>query len=218
MDSSPPGSSVYGISQARILEWAAISFSTGSSWPRDQTHVSCIGRQILYHWATKKAHCLHCFVYMCTQSCPTLHNPMDCSPLGSSVHGILQAWILECVAISYCWGSSRPRDQTHISCISCTDRQILYTVPPGSPIPNTRECQIYGTRLTGKFKQDYPKIVPCSWIALNSLSSVFNMHSLFPHHLCESYHTSPIVSGLLAKFLVSGSARTSTQFIHLAVI
>ena len=50
-----PGSSVHGISQARILEWVAISFSRGSSWPRDQTHVSCIGRQILYHWATRDA-------------------------------------------------------------------------------------------------------------------------------------------------------------------
>ena len=50
MDCSPLGSSVRGISWARILEWVAISFSRGSSWPRDQTHVSCIGRQILYHW------------------------------------------------------------------------------------------------------------------------------------------------------------------------
>ena len=39
---SPPGSSVHGISQARILEWVAISFSEGSSWLRDQTRVSCI--------------------------------------------------------------------------------------------------------------------------------------------------------------------------------
>ena len=48
MDYSLLGSSLYGISQARILEWVAISFSKGSSLPRDQTHVSCIGRQILY--------------------------------------------------------------------------------------------------------------------------------------------------------------------------
>ena len=41
-DCSLPGSSVHGISQARILEWVAISFSRGSSRPRDQTHVSCI--------------------------------------------------------------------------------------------------------------------------------------------------------------------------------
>ena len=46
------GSSVHGIFQARILEWVAISFSRGSSWPRDQTHISCIGRWIHYHWAT----------------------------------------------------------------------------------------------------------------------------------------------------------------------
>ena len=55
MDCSPPGFSVHGILQARILEWVAISFSRRSSWPRDQTHVSCIGRQILYHWATREA-------------------------------------------------------------------------------------------------------------------------------------------------------------------
>ena len=48
MDSSPPGSSVHGILQARILEWIAISFSRGSSPPRDWTRVSCIARQILY--------------------------------------------------------------------------------------------------------------------------------------------------------------------------
>ena len=45
-----------------------------------------------------------------TQSRPTLCDPMDCSPLGSSIHGILQARILEWVAISFSRGSSRPRD------------------------------------------------------------------------------------------------------------
>ena len=47
--------SVHGISQARILEWVAISFSKGSSWPRDQNCISCFGRQILYHWVKWKA-------------------------------------------------------------------------------------------------------------------------------------------------------------------
>ena len=41
MDCSPPGSSVHGISQARILEGVAMSFSRGSSWPRDRTCMSC---------------------------------------------------------------------------------------------------------------------------------------------------------------------------------
>ena len=56
MDCSLPGSSVPGTSQARILEWVAISFSRESSPPMDETCVSCIGRRILYHWATCKAH------------------------------------------------------------------------------------------------------------------------------------------------------------------
>ena len=50
-------------------------------------------------------------------SCPTLCNPLDCSLPGSSVHGILQARVLEWVAISFSRGSSRPRDQTQVSCI-----------------------------------------------------------------------------------------------------
>ena len=56
MDHSPSGSSVQGISLSKILEWVAISFSKGSSRPRDQTGVSCIGRGILYHLATREAH------------------------------------------------------------------------------------------------------------------------------------------------------------------
>ena len=55
MDSILPGSSVHGISQARILEWVVIPFSRGSSWPRDWTWVSCIGRWILYPWGTGEA-------------------------------------------------------------------------------------------------------------------------------------------------------------------
>ena len=71
IDGSPPGSSIPGILQARILEWVAISFSNA---------------------------CMHA---KSLQSCPTLCNPMDSSPPGSSVHRILQARILEWVAISF---------------------------------------------------------------------------------------------------------------------
>ena len=49
MDCSPPSSSVHGILQARIHEWVAISSSSGSFRPGDRTHISYIGRQILYH-------------------------------------------------------------------------------------------------------------------------------------------------------------------------
>ena len=61
------------------------------------------------------------------QSCPTLCNPMDCSPLGSSVHGTLQARILEWVAIPSSRGSSPPRDQTRVSYLPCVGRQVFTT-------------------------------------------------------------------------------------------
>ena len=52
------------------------------------------------------------------QSCPTLCDPTDYSPLGSSVHGILQARVLEWVAVSFSRGSSRPRDRIRVSCLA----------------------------------------------------------------------------------------------------
>ena len=52
------------------------------------------------------------------QSCLTLCNPMDCSPLGSSIHGIFQATILEWVVIFFSSRSSQPRDRTQVSCIA----------------------------------------------------------------------------------------------------
>ena len=55
MDCSLPGSSVHGIFQARILEWVAISFSRGSSWPTDWTQVSCIAGRFFTIWATREA-------------------------------------------------------------------------------------------------------------------------------------------------------------------
>ena len=60
------------------------------------------------------------------QSCPTLCNSIDCNPPGFSVHGILQARILEWVAISFSRGSSQPRDQTWVSYVSCIGRRVLY--------------------------------------------------------------------------------------------
>ena len=91
---SLPGSSVRGISQARILEWIAVSFSRGSSWPRDRTQVSCTAGRFFTIWATAAS-------AKSRQSCPTLCDPMNVSPPGSPVPGILQARTLEWVAISF---------------------------------------------------------------------------------------------------------------------
>ena len=72
-------------------------------------------------------------VSLVAQMCLTLYGFMDCRLPGSSVHGISQARILEQVAISYSRGSSQPRDQNRILCVSCTDRWVLYHCALGSP-------------------------------------------------------------------------------------
>ena len=66
MDCSPPGSSVHGILQARILEWVAISFSSRSFQPRDQTKVSCIAGRFFTIWATSKT---YLYVYINESLC-----------------------------------------------------------------------------------------------------------------------------------------------------
>ena len=63
---------------------------------------------------------------MYAQSCPSLCDLMDCSLLGSAVHGIFQARTVEWVANSSSRGSLWPRDQTRVSCVSYISRQILY--------------------------------------------------------------------------------------------
>ena len=77
------------------------------------------------------------YAYSVTQLCLTLCNHTDRNPPGSSVHGIFQARILEQEATSFSRGSSQPRNQTQISCVSCTGGQILFTTePPGKPYKN----------------------------------------------------------------------------------
>ena len=74
-----------------------------------------------------KGHLCQAFCWcLVPKSCLTLCDPMDCSPPGFFVHGILQARTLEWVAISSSKGSSQPRDQSHVSCIPCIGRWILY--------------------------------------------------------------------------------------------
>ena len=84
MDHSPPGSSVHGILRARTLEGVATLISRGSSWPGDQTCVSCIGRSVLYHWATREALCgyttIHFYVYL-----------------------LMYIWTISCLGLSHTW-------------------------------------------------------------------------------------------------------------------
>ena len=121
MDFSLPGSSVHAILQAGILEWLAMPFLRGCSQTRDQTWASWIACRFFTIWVTREAPyvsvclCVYVCIYIYAQSCPALYNPMYCSPPGSSVHGILQAQILEWVSIPFSRESG-----------SLLGRQILY--------------------------------------------------------------------------------------------
>ena len=72
-------------------------------------------------------HVLSTLTLWVTQSCLTLCSPVDCSPPGSSVHGILQARILEWFAKPSSRGSSWPRDQTHVCYVSCIAGKFFTT-------------------------------------------------------------------------------------------
>ena len=71
------------------------------------------------------------------KSCPTVRNPVDCSPPGSSVHGILQAGIVEWVAMSSSRGSSQPIGRTHVSCLQHWQAGSL---PPSGKLPRYPCC------------------------------------------------------------------------------
>ena len=133
VDCSLPGSFVHGFPQATILEWFAMPSSRGSSQPRDQTQISWIAGRFFTmstgFFSIERSLAKESENEV-TQSCLTLCDPTDCSPPGSSIHGIFQARILEWVAISFSRGSSWPRDWTRVSHI--VGRSVS-SEPPGNP-------------------------------------------------------------------------------------
>ena len=88
------------------------------------------------------------------QSCPTLCNPKDCSPPGSSVHGILQARILEWVAIPFSRGSSSSRDWTQVSCIAGR----FFTIYTAVQILWARESKVLWVNFRVPFKSIFHHI------------------------------------------------------------
>ena len=75
------------------------------------------------------------------QSCPHLCDPMDCSPPGSSIHGILQARLLKWVSMPSSRGTSQPRDQIWVSCIA---GKFFTTEPLGKPLLTSPRLQLWG--------------------------------------------------------------------------
>ena len=152
----------HGISQVRILEWVAISFSRGSSWPRNWTCISCTGRQILYHWATEEALSPLCVHALSLLSCLTLCDPINFSLSGSSVHGILQQE-LEWVAMTSSGGSSQPRGQTCVSCSSLIAGRF-YTTEPKSPLGLNYFSPVFRPCFLWQLGMAFPTILPEPWL------------------------------------------------------
>ena len=145
MDCSPPGSSVHGISQARLLESVAISFSRDLPNPGTEPSSPTLqvdslptepsgkpqyffdGGKILriLRWKERKKG------NEVAQSCPTLCNPVDCSLPGSSVHGILQARVLLWVAISFSRDLPNPGTEPGSPAFQA---YYLPSEPPGKPV------------------------------------------------------------------------------------
>ena len=128
MDCSPPGSSVHGILKPRILEWVAISSSWGSSWPRNCTCIPCIGRQILYHCATRET----LQIWTCYTQ-PFSHVQLFATPCTivrllcpQDFPGKNTEWL----AISYSRVSSWPKDRTCISYKSSALAGRFFTTAP----------------------------------------------------------------------------------------
>ena len=132
MDCSLPCSSIHGIFQTRVLEWVAISFSRGSSQPRDRTWVSCIVGRRFTVWATreipKKGNAKECSSSVqfssVAQSCMTLCDPMTCSTPGLPVHHQLPEFT-----------------QTHIHRVSDAIQPSHPLSSPSPPDPNPSQHQ-----------------------------------------------------------------------------
>ena len=118
-----------GIGQLKVPVWSSkISSDIIFSWKKSPW------------WRAPCSYSILSYVYSCCtyvvrapslQLWLTLWDPMDCSLPGSPVHGISQARILQWVVISFSRGSSRPRDWTHVSCVSCTEGRFFYLWVPG---------------------------------------------------------------------------------------
>ena len=115
---------------SQVTGWQLLR-AVGGGWPQRRENFLGNGNILYLDYDGSFPYCIICqniFRSCCmhAQLWLILCDPIDCSPPGSSVHGILQARVLEWVAMPSSRGSSQPRDQTRASCVSCTDRQIPY--------------------------------------------------------------------------------------------
>ena len=132
MDCSLPGSSIHGIFQARVLEWAAISFSRGSSWPRDRSRISQIAGRHFTIWTTGEAH-------------QTPSNQQTIKPLS---HPKCLAFYQACDAVD---GEAQGCPRGYMTREKCP----LLSLPPSlMKLLNQGPCEALGHRAQGRNPQE----------------------------------------------------------------
>jgi len=193
MDCGPPGSSVHGIFQARILEWVAISFSRGSSWSWDQTWVSHIAARFFIIWATSSVQ-----FSSVAQSCPTLCDPMNCSTSGLPAHHQLpestQPTSIELVIPS-----------SHL--VLCRPLLLLPPIPPSIRFFSNEStlCMRWPKYWSFSFSiipsKEHPGLISFRMDWLDLLAVQGTLKSLLQHHSskasilqCSAFFTVPIIS------------------------
>ena len=107
-----------------VINKISFLFSSGSQYSGENAQ-----RNQNFEWERSEPEikvCVCVVLCLASQLCLTLCNPMNCSLPGSSIHGIFQQEYWSGLSFPTPGVSSQPRDQTHVSCISCLGRQILY--------------------------------------------------------------------------------------------
>ena len=126
-------------------------------WQHAAQHLHCIILLLCFSSCRGPSCCL------VTQLNPTLCDPVDCSPPGSSVHEISQARILERVAVSFSRKSSRPRDQT---CLFCISGRFIYLFLPLSHLVNP-DLHVCLPLIDCKVREDRGRDSVCGFVAVS---------------------------------------------------
>ena len=198
VDRSPTGFSVHGILQVRILEWVAISSSKGSSWPRNQTHVSYVS-------------CIGFSFSSVTQSYSTLCNPMYCSTPGLPVHHQLPELT-----------------QTHVHWVGDTIHHLILCCPlllPPSIFPSIRVSSNESVLLIRwpKFwsfsfsispSNEYSGLISFRMDLLDLFAVQGTLKSLLQHHSSKApilWHSAFFIVQLSHPYMITGKTIALTR-------
>ena len=187
-DWSPPGSSVHGVLQARILEWVTMPSSRGSSWPRGRTWVSCTGGRFFTTWATREALQIE-VIFFNSSHLHVLSFLFSLMTEWRLFEGGLEVLGKTCPPVSHNWSEASTR--LHFWSSFCYDlEQLFSTMIRNSP----NQCSNPGSK--------------------HSLQKTINNNNKKPHSLC-SYFPSPLPSIHIHNTPVYAGSYNSLLLTHL---